>query len=197
MNLRRAHQVTTDRVYVKLPFQRRLELSTLRHRRRDGRGLTRRRLRGRAALRRKPTDLGQAADAAEQELELAVGRARHVLGDLVAGEFDGDPGEAALGVGAAEDAAAADEADGGGGDGLVLGLLDDEADGGIVGDVEEARVGVAGEPLLAVPGHVVQGCEGAVGREEEVEAAAADDHVVGAVDHRAEGEEAGGRGAVT
>lgn len=53
---------------------------------------------------------------------------------------------------------------------------------GVVRDVER-RVGELLEALLAVPGDVLQGEKGAVGREEEVEVADTDDGVVDALDH--------------
>lgn len=131
------------------------------------------------------TDLSEAGDPAEQELQLAVGGAGGVLGDLMAGEVDGDPGKAALGVRDAHVAGAGLQADGGGGDGLVLGLVDDLVDPGVVGHEELLRRRRR-EPLLAVPCHVVQRHESAVRQEEIVQKPAADDHVVGPLDHRRE-----------
>ena len=67
----------------------------------------------------------------------------------------------------------------------------------VVGHVEilcTARLGL--EALLAVPGHVLNRDERAVGEEEEVEQAVAHEHVVGAVDHGGEGAEPRGDGLV-
>jgi hypothetical protein len=134
-------------------------------------------------LRRVVADLLQALDATQQELELAVGGAGHVLGDLVAGQGDGDEGQAALGVGDALEAGA-----GGvelrGEEGVGRGrVLEDVGETLVVGDVEvvsEARLGL--EALRAVPCHVLDRDQGAVGEEEEVQQAVADDGVVGSLD---------------
>ena len=93
--------------------------------------------------------------------------ARDILGDLMASEVDGGESETTLGVSGAEKAASADKADRCSGYGLILSLVDDLADTGVVGNEEggDHRVGL--ETLLAVPGHVVQCGEGTV-REEEV-----------------------------
>ena len=149
-------------------------------------GLRRRRARIIAMLRRKISHLGQAANPAQQELQLPVRRTGYILWYLVAGEIDCYPCESALRVCYAHDAAASHKTDGGCGDRLVFGLVDDEADGGVVGH-EEGGGGLFGEALLAVPGHIVEGHECAVGEEEEVEEARADDDVVGALDDGGEG----------
>lgn len=52
------------------------------------------------------------------------------------------------------------------------------------------------ETLLAVPGHVLDGQQRAVGEEEEVQEAVADDGVVGALDDGREGAESRGDGFV-
>lgn len=61
---------------------------------------------------------------------------------------------------------------------------------------EERLDGRPLEPLGAVPGHVLDGGEGAVGEEEEVEPAVADDGVVGALDDAGERAQRAGRGPV-
>lgn len=140
--------------------------------------------------------LGQARDAAEQEFELTIRCTGHVLRDLVAGEGDRHPGQTPLRVRGAQDAAAADQADRGRGDGLVLGLVNDEADGRAVRDKERvARC--LGEALRTVEGHVVQRHERAVGKEEVVEAPTAHNDVVGAFDDRREHRPARGWGFVS
>lgn len=116
---------------------------------------------------REVTNLGETGDPAEEELQLAVGGAGGVLGDLMAGEVDGDPGEAALGVRDAHVAGAGLQADGGGGDGLVLSLIDDLVDPRVVGHEELLRRRRR-EPLLAVPRHVVQRHQRAVRQQEVV-----------------------------
>lgn len=88
----------------------------------------------------------QAADTAEQHLDLAEGGRGRVLRNHVAREVDADKRESTLGDGRAEDAGA--------GDGRVGDFV-------VVGDVEGVR-GRGLEALEAAPSHVLDLEEGAV-----------------------------------
>jgi len=81
--------------------------------------------------------------------------------------------------------------------GLVLDFVDDFAQALMIRHVEvEGRRRVRLEALFAAPGHVLDGGEGAVGHEEEVQVSAADEHVFRLVDYFWQGTEGRGRGLV-
>lgn len=72
----------------------------------------------------------------------------------------------------------------------IVDVIEDLAERLVVRHVEVLGVrGRALEALQAVPRHVLDGDEGAVGEEQEVEQAVADDGVVCALDDRGEGAE--------
>jgi hypothetical protein len=111
--------------------------------------------------------LRQRADAAEQELELAQRGRGLVLRHHVAREPGLDEGEAALGVRGAHDAA--------GGPGVHL--------AGRVVRHEELAGGFILEALLAVPRHVLDRQQRAVGQQDVVEVAVGQDGALAALDH--------------
>lgn len=129
---------------------------------------------------RETADLAQTPDPAQQELQLPIRRAGRILRDHVAAQLGRDERQAALRVGGAEDAGA--------GQGGRVGE-------GVVGHVEV--VGGGGPKALgAVPGHVLDHEEGAVGDEDVVERAVADDGPVQPLDHGRQDGEAARRGIV-
>ena len=131
-----------------------------------------------AVLRGKRLVGAEVLDTAEQLLEDTVAGAGGVAGQLVAGELDLVVGDAALVAPLANNPGLAET--------TTVVLL-------VEGDIELLVLGVLAEALVAVPGGVLQGEEGAVGREDVVEAADADDGVVGVLDDAAEGVVLGGR----
>lgn len=122
----------------------------------------------------------QTGDAAQQELDLSIGSAGGVLRHHVAGEADGDPGQAALGVGGAEDAGA--------GEGALAGVV-------VVGHEEVVRRLVL-EPERAVPRHVLDRQQRAVGDQDVVQRAVGDDGAVETLDDARQHGQAAGRGVV-
>lgn len=136
--------------------------------------------------RRKIPHFSQTTNPAEQELELPVCCTRDILRDLMSGHIHRHPGQTSLRMRHAHIPSTGLETHGRGGDGLVFRLVDDLVDQWVVWNKEEIAW-CLGETLCAVPGHIIQCHEGAVGQEEIVEQTAADDDVVGAFDDGWEG----------
>ena len=131
-------------------------------------------------LRREVALLPEIRNPTEEELQLAVRRTRLVLRDHVARQRRRHEGEAALRMPGAHDARR--------GDGAEVQLA-------VVRDEEVVR-GRGLEAERAVPGHVLDHEEGAVGNEDVVEQAVADEDVVRALDDAREDGHPGGRGGV-
>jgi len=131
-------------------------------------------------LRRETPPLRQALNPTQQELQLAIGRARRILRHHVATQTNLDKGQPPLRMGGAENAGAGQRG---------------RTRFGVIGDEELVRRR-GPETLGAVPRHVLDHEESAVGDEDVVEEAVADDDVVGAGDDGGEDGEAGGRGGV-
>lgn len=134
----------------------------------------------------------QAVDSSKQFLKLSVRCARNILWDFVTGQVDCDPGETTLSVRDTKETTASNEADRSSGNWLDFSLVDNFADRWVVGH-EELVTGCAVEPLCSVPCHVVEGGKGAVGNEEIVEMARANDDIVGPLDHVGKGVKRGRR----
>lgn len=95
--------------------------------------------------------------------------------------IDGTEGQASLGVCGTQISRSGHVVHRRGRDGLIVDFVHDLGQAGMVGHVEEV-LGHTLETLLAVPGHVLDGGQRAVGEEEEVQPAVTDEDVVGALD---------------
>lgn len=131
------------------------------------------------SLSGKVTDVAKALDTAEEQLNRPVSSTRGVTRQLVTSQLDSVESQATLDTVATEVSGAGERA------AVVL---------GVVWSVE-GRARVLLETLQAVPGHVLDGEQSAVGGEKHVEVTGADDGVVGVLDDALEDTVRGGAGA--
>ena len=128
-----------------------------------------------------PSHLTQPANPTQQKLQLPIRRTRRILRDHMPRQRDLHPRQSALGMGGTENAGASQS----------LRIMQR----GMIGHVEVVRR-FRLEALRAVPGHVLDHQQGAVGDEDVIEGAVGDDGFVQALDDGGEDGEAAGRGLI-
>jgi hypothetical protein len=151
-----------------------------------------------ARLRSEVSHHRQIVNSTQQELQLSVRRTRCILRDFVTGKIDSSPCQSSLSVPVTLEPGASSIDLRRSVRNSCVGNLENVAKTLVVRHVEVLGLGWRGlESLETVPGHVLDGDEGAVGEEEEVEETVANDGVVGTFDNGWERSESGWEGLVT